>query len=129
MASIPSTKASRPFALAGEQMDVGGPATETRSTLEGFADSRMGTAALEGRSKQDSCLEGPDRPSGVSSGAKRVDNRHTSSGRQTACDAAPGAGTGPDCHLREGSSQLVARLCQQKTAGKRIECYVNYTSK
>lgn len=60
-------------------MDVVGPMTETRSTREGS--SAMGTAAQEGRSKQDSCLEGPDRPSGVSSGAKRVDNRHTSSGR------------------------------------------------
>lgn len=79
MALIPSTKGSRPFALAGEQMEVVGPATETMSTLEGF--SAMGTVALEGRSKQDSCLKGPDLPSGVSSGVKRVDKRHTSSGR------------------------------------------------
>lgn len=37
-------------------MDVVGPMTETRSTREGS--SAMGTAAQEGRSKQDSCLEG-----------------------------------------------------------------------
>lgn len=67
MALIPSTKASRAFALA-EQMDDVGPATETRLTLEGF--SAMGTTALEGRSKQDLCLEGPDLPSGVSSGGE-----------------------------------------------------------